>query len=103
MELYAYCQCNDIKESAKNLRTKRIFMSGNMHARRINGELLMTPDPIVEEVRTIREQLAAQFHFDIRRIIEDTQRRQALSKNKIVSFERPKITLHQADENKTSP
>gem|GEM_PF-493131 len=103
MELYAYCECNDIKESAKNLRTKRVFMSGNMHARRINGELLMTPDPILEEVRTIREQLAAQFQFDIRKIIEDTQRRQALSNNKIVSFERPKITLHQADENKTSP
>lgn len=78
-------------------------MSGNMHARRINGELLMTPDPILGEVRTIREQLAAQFQFDIRRIIEDTQRRQALSNNKIVTFERPKITLHQADENKTSP
>lgn len=70
--------------------------------RRINGELLMTPDPILEEVRTIREQLAAKFHFDIRQIIEDTQRRQALSNNKIVSFERPKITLHQADENNTS-
>jgi hypothetical protein len=70
---------------------------------RLNGELLMTPDPILEEVRTIREQLAAQFQFDIRKIIEDTQRRQALSNNKIVSFERPKITLHQADDNKTSP
>jgi len=70
---------------------------------RFNGELLMTPDPILEEVRTIREQLADQFQFDIRRIIEDTQRRQALSNNKIVSFERPKITLHQPDENKTSP
>ncbi len=63
----------------------------------------MTPDPILEEVRTIREQLAAQFQFDIRKIIEDTQRRQALSNNKIVSFECPKITLHQPDENKTSP
>ncbi len=57
----------------------------------------MTPDPILEEVWTIREQLAAQFQFDIRKIIEDTQRRQALSNNKIVSFERPKITLHQPD------
>ncbi len=70
---------------------------------RFNGELLMTPDPILEEVRTIREQLAAQFQFDIRKIIEDTQRRQALSNNKIVSFERPKITLHHPTKTKHPP
>jgi hypothetical protein len=50
----------------------------------------MFPDPIVEEVRAIREQLAAQFNFDIRKIVEDTQRRQAASGSRIVSFERPK-------------
>ena len=49
----------------------------------------MLHDPIVEEVRAIREQLAAQFNFDIRKIVEDAQRRQAASKSKIVSFERP--------------
>ena len=50
----------------------------------------MFHDPIVEEVRAIREQLAAQFNFDIRKIVEDAQRRQATSKSRIVSFERPK-------------
>lgn len=49
----------------------------------------MFDDPIVEEVRAIREQLAAQFNFDIRKIVEDAQRRQATSKFRIVSFERP--------------
>jgi hypothetical protein len=49
----------------------------------------MFHDPIVEEVRAIREQLAAQFNFDIRKIVEDAQRRQAMSNAKIVSFERP--------------
>ncbi len=48
----------------------------------------MFPDPIVDEVRAIREQLAAQFDFDIRKIVEDAQRRQALSKSRIVSFQR---------------
>jgi multidrug resistance efflux pump len=48
----------------------------------------MINDPIVEEVRAIREKLAAQFDFDIRRIVEDAQRRQALSQGRIVSFER---------------
>jgi hypothetical protein len=50
----------------------------------------MIHDPIVEEVRAIREQLAAQFNFDIRKIIEDAQRRQATSKSRIVSFQLPK-------------
>ena len=50
----------------------------------------MFQDPIVDEVRAIREQLAAQFDFDIRKIVEDTQRRQATSKSRIVSFQRPK-------------
>ena len=49
----------------------------------------MFHDPIVEEVRAIREQLAAQFNFDIRKIVEDAQRRQATSQSRIVSFERP--------------
>ena len=64
-------------------------MSGDLHTGGIDGELAMLHDPIVEEVRAIREQLAAQFNFDIRKIVEDAQRRQAASKSKIVSFERP--------------
>ena len=47
----------------------------------------MTFDPIVEEVRAIREQLAAQFDFDIRRIIADAQNRQASSGRRVVSFQ----------------
>jgi hypothetical protein len=53
----------------------------------------MFHDPIVEEVRAIREQLAAQFNFDIRKIVEDAQRRQATSKSRIVSFQRPNKAL----------
>ncbi len=49
----------------------------------------MFHDPIVEEVRAIREQLAAQFNFDIRKIVEDAQRRQATSGFRIVSFVEP--------------
>lgn len=53
----------------------------------------MVHDPIVEEVRAIREHLAAQFDFDIRKIIADAQRRQAASTSKIVSFQRPNQVL----------
>ena len=55
----------------------------------------MTPDPIVAEVRAIREQLAAQCHFDIREIIADARRRQAQSNSRIVSFQRPHPTDRQ--------
>ena len=54
----------------------------------------MFHDPIVEEVRAIREKLAAQFNFDLRKIVEDAQRRQAASKSKIVSFEPRRINVH---------
>ena len=49
----------------------------------------MFQDPIVEEVRAIREQLAAKFSFDIRKIVADAQQRQAASESRIVSFQRP--------------
>lgn len=47
----------------------------------------MSYDPIVDEVRAIREQLAAQSDFDIRKIVEAAQKRQAASKSRIVSFQ----------------
>ena len=53
----------------------------------------MFHDPIVAEVRAIREKLAAQFDFDIGKIVADAQRRQATSNAKIVSFQRPNRAL----------
>jgi len=49
----------------------------------------MARDPIMEEVRAIREQLAAQFGFDIRAIVEDARKRQEASQALVVSFETP--------------
>lgn len=53
----------------------------------------MFRDPIVDEVRAIREQLAARFNFDICKIVEDAQRRQASSHARVVSFQKPNQTL----------
>lgn len=53
----------------------------------------MVRDPIVDEVRSIREKLAAQFDFDIRKIVEDAQRRQATTPSRVVSFQRPNQSL----------
>lgn len=52
----------------------------------------MVHDAIVDEVRAIREELAARFGFDIRKIVEDAQKRQATSPSRVVSFQKPNLT-----------
>jgi hypothetical protein len=46
----------------------------------------MKKDPIVEEVRKNRAQLAKRFKGDVRALIKDAQRRQNSSKRRVVSF-----------------
>ena len=46
----------------------------------------MRKDPIVDEVRKIREKHAAKFNYDIKAIMADAQKRQYKSGHKIVSF-----------------
>jgi hypothetical protein len=41
-------------------------------------------DPIVSEVRQIREQLAAEFDFDVKAIFADLRRRQAALGDRLV-------------------
>ena len=43
-------------------------------------------DPIVEEVRRIRDEHAASFNYDLRAIVADLQKRQASSDRPVVSF-----------------
>ena len=43
-------------------------------------------DPVVEEVRQIREQQAAELNYDLKAIFERARRRQKQSKRKTVSF-----------------
>jgi hypothetical protein len=49
----------------------------------------MTADPIVEEVRRIKEEHAAQYGYDVRKMAEALRRQQSESGRKIVSFVRP--------------
>lgn len=46
----------------------------------------MWKDPIVEEVRHAREELASRFSFDIKAIVEDARQRQTKSRHRVVSF-----------------
>jgi hypothetical protein len=48
-------------------------------------------DPIVEEVRAIREQYAEQFHFDLDAISKDLREKQAKSGHEVVSFAPRKV------------
>ena len=52
----------------------------------------MLNDPIVEEVRSVREQLAAQFGFNVRSIFAELRREQAKLGNRLVRRKRPSDT-----------
>ena len=43
-------------------------------------------DPIVEEIRAIRQQHAARFNYDLKKIAEDLRKKQERSGRKGVSF-----------------
>jgi hypothetical protein len=44
----------------------------------------MSSDPVVAEIRRIREELAAQFNYDLDAIIEDARRRYAADSRKVI-------------------
>ena len=48
----------------------------------------MWEDPIVTEVRKVREQLARQFDFDVHAIFTDLRKRQALLGSRLVRRQR---------------
>ena len=43
-------------------------------------------DPIVEEVRKVKEALAAKFNFDVRAILADARKREKRHGKRLVSF-----------------
>ena len=50
------------------------------------GGYAMTRDPIVEEIRKNRQEIAARFKFDLKAIIADAQKRQRSRGKRLVSF-----------------
>jgi hypothetical protein len=52
----------------------------------------MHRDPIVEEVRAIREAYAEQFNYDIRAMVADLKEKQKAHGRKLVSFPPKRIT-----------
>ncbi len=48
----------------------------------------MRKDPVVEEVRSVRERLAAEFGFDVHAIFEDLRKRQSELGDRLVQRKR---------------
>lgn len=54
----------------------------------------MLPDPIVTEIRSIREQIAAEFNYDVEAIVKDAQQRDAAGDRLVVRREpRPALII----------
>jgi hypothetical protein len=50
----------------------------------------MAKDPIIDEIRRNRREIAQKFGYDLRAIIADAQKRQKKHGRKVVSFARTK-------------
>jgi hypothetical protein len=53
----------------------------------------MPKDPIVDEVRRVRESEAAKHGFDVKAILAASKKRQRRSKHEVVSFARKNAKL----------
>ena len=53
----------------------------------------MPTDPIVDEIRRIRDTLAAKFNYDVTAIVRDARARQKSTKRKVVSLKPRKIQV----------
>ena len=51
----------------------------------------MTPDPIIEELHQIREQLAAKFNYDVFAIVADIQAQEQKEDRPLVSLSPQRI------------
>lgn len=68
-------------------------MPRDLRTGRTNGNLTMPTDPIVDEIRRIRNKLAAEFNYDVTAIARDARERQKASKRKVVSPKPRKIQV----------
>ena len=65
----------------------------------------MQDDPVVAEIRRIREELAAQFNYDLDAIIEDARKRDAADNRKVIRLppRRPTTADRQASTKSDRP
>jgi hypothetical protein len=63
----------------------------------------MWEDPIVAEVRAAREQLSAEFNFDLDAIFADIRKRQVALGARLVSPKKPELKKEAGDVKEPSP
>jgi hypothetical protein len=63
----------------------------------------MWEDPIVSDVRRVREELASRFHFDVKAIFADLRARQAVLGERLVSRKERTQPPNGAEEDGKSP
>jgi hypothetical protein len=58
----------------------------------------MWNDPIVEEVKKAREEHAARFDYDLKRIFQDLKEREGKSGHKVVSLSPKRLQTKEKDQ-----
>ncbi len=53
----------------------------------------MQPDPILTEIRNTRDQIAAEFHYDLHAMVKDAQQRDATGDRLVVRREPRPVVL----------
>lgn len=69
-------------------------MPSHLYTGGTHGGLAMFEDPIVEEVRSVRQKHATRFNFDLKKIAQDLKEKQEKSNRKIVSYS-PKLIKYE--------
>ena len=85
VELPPSSECSDATTDRSRLHEKWAEGTDYLHSRRTLGGETMN-DPIVDEIRRIRDAHAARFNYDIRAIVRDLQEKQKRSGRKYVSY-----------------
>ena len=63
----------------------------------------MEPDPIVAEIRAIRERLAERFNYDVEAMVEDARQQDAAGDRKVVRLPPRRPIREDAGPRKPSP
>jgi hypothetical protein len=90
MELPSSRKCDDAAAYRGRLREQWFQATNHLHARGTLGREAMN-DPIVDEVRRIRDAHAARFNYDLGAIFRDLKEQERKSGRKFVSFGPRKI------------
>jgi hypothetical protein len=64
---------------------------GDLHTRRTDGGLAMQKDPIVEEVRRIRQEYSKQFGYDLYALAVDLRKHEQQHPKRLITLS-PKLT-----------